>query len=122
MSFGYALIGKAGSLTSVLPSLIGILTEQEDTSPEDRYFARYDIDDYAAGDIQAVRVTQWVVYDSLELGHRDPILAVKGPSSPYYIPLSELIEIAEETDDRALLEKLQTIAAGRSVGWGVFND
>ncbi len=122
MSFGYALIGKAGSLSSLLPSLIGILADQEDTSPEDRYFARFDIDDYQTGWVEAVRMTQWVVYDSIELGQRDPILAVKGRAGAHYIPLSEMIEIAQDTADEQLLEKLSQLAAGRTTGWGIFND
>lgn len=122
MSFGYALVGKAGSLSNVIPSLIGVLTDQVDTSPEDRYFARFDIDDYASGEIVAVRLTQWVAYDSLELGHRDPILAVKGRGSAYCIPLSEMIEIAIDTADEQLEEKLRQLAAGRTSGWGAFND
>lgn len=122
MSFGYAMIGKANNSTTLIPSLIGILSYQEDPSPEDRYFARFDIDDYRADSIDAARVTQWVDYDSMELGRRDPILAVSGRCGAYFIPLSELIQIAQETSDLLLLEKLEAIVAGRLTGWGVTND
>lgn len=101
MSHGYSIIGKAGKATSFIPSLIGVLRHQEDPSVEDMYFVRYDIEDYAAGSVTSLAVTQWDCYDSLPLD-RDPIIAVKGRHGNYYIPLSELEEVAAETGDQAL--------------------
>jgi hypothetical protein len=94
-------MGKAARLDSMIPSLIGVREEQISPGPLDMYFVRYDIDDLAAGSITSIALTRWVNYDSLPLTTRDPILEVRAhcDTGDFYIPASELMEIATEIGD-----------------------
>jgi len=103
LAHGYALMGKAQRLGAFIPSLIGVLAEQDNPGPLDMYFVRYDIDDLAAGMVTAISATRWVNYDSLPANTRDPILD---------IPASELLEIAVEIGDVNLKRMLTHLGLG----------
>jgi hypothetical protein len=106
-AFGYILAGNARTAAAdFIPSLIGVATAQLPASKSDLYFNRIDVADRT---ITSIAVSPYVTYDSLPLEVRDPILAVKGPEFSYYIPRSELEEIAAangDDDTFALLAKL----------------
>lgn len=108
MAHGYALVGSAQRLASLIPSLIGVREEQISPGPQDMYFVRYDIDDLAAGSITAISRTRWVNYDSLPFDERDPILEVRAgvATGDFYIPASELVEIAATLGDVNLNDML----------------
>jgi hypothetical protein len=106
-AFGYILAGNARTAPAdFYPSLIGVSEDQRSAGRADPYFNRIDVTDRR---ITEIAVSPYVTYDSLPLEHRDPILAVKGPGGNYYIPRSELEEIAaanQDDDTFALLAKL----------------
>jgi len=114
LAHGYALMGKAQRLGAFIPSLIGVLAEQDNPGPLDMYFVRYDIDDLAAGMVTAISATRWVNYDSLPANTRDPILEVRAlcETGDFYIPASELLEIAVEIGDVNLKRMLTHLGLG----------
>lgn len=114
MAHGYARIGKAGRLVGFIPSLIGVRADQTSPSPLDMYFVRYDIEDLTAGMITAIATTHWVNYDSLPNDTRDPILEVRSAceTGDFYIPATELVEIATELGDVNLNHMLTDLGLG----------
>lgn len=107
-------MGKAQRLGGFIPSLIGVREEQISPGPLDMYFVRYDIDDLAAGMITAIATTRWVNYDSLPNDTRDPILEVRAAceTGDFYIPATELLEIAAELGDVNLNQMLADLGLG----------
>jgi hypothetical protein len=58
-------------------------------------------------------VSRWVTYDSMTTPEQDPILGVRSPAGDYYIPLSELQEIAAANQDDETFELLAALRFGR---------
>jgi hypothetical protein len=79
-------------------------------SRPDPYFDRIDIADRT---ITSLAVSRWVTYDSSTTPEQDPILEVRSPAGGYYIPLSELVEIAAANQDDETFEMLATLKKGR---------
>jgi hypothetical protein len=104
---GYILKGNSKTApTDYIPSLIGVDETQTNASRGDPYFERVDIADRR---ISSLSVSRWVSYDSLPLEYRDPILAVQSPHGAYYIPASELHEIAAFHHDDDTIEMLAAL-------------
>jgi hypothetical protein len=101
---GYTLKGNSKTApTDYIPSLIGVDQQQPAASRNDPYFERVEIKDRR---ITGLSVSRWVSYDSLPLQHRDPILAVQSPNGAYYIPATELYEIAAANHDDDTIEMI----------------
>ncbi len=107
-AFGYTLKGKAERLsTDFTPSLIGVGVNASEPSPQDMYFERIEFTDRT---IASISKTDWVNYDSAPLTGRDPILKIRRPDgSGYYIPLSELQELAAFHQDDETFELLAAL-------------
>lgn len=104
---GYVLKGNSKTApTDYIPSLIGVDVTQVNASRGDPYFERVDIADRR---ITSLARSRWVSYDSLPLPNRDPILEVKSPTGAYYIPASELYEIAAFHHDDDTIETLTAL-------------
>lgn len=89
---GYLLKGNSKTAsTDFIPSLIGVDPAQTNPAASDPYFLRVEL---ASRAITSLARSRWVAYDSLPSGDRDPILEVRSPAGAYYIPASELYEIA----------------------------
>lgn len=100
---GYTLSGNSRSAApGYIPSLVGF-----DASAPDRsvYFTRSDFDTQPA--ITSLSFSRWVNEDD-----NDPIVAVKTAKGSYYIPLAELIEIAQEGSDIETLELIDALKKG----------
>lgn len=106
MAHGYKLVGIASRFSvDYIPSLIGINADQDKPASTDRYYERFDLD-LASGQVHTIVWTDTVSYDSLP-GERDPLLIIEGHKNvAFYIPASEMIEIAQEIGDTTLLERL----------------
>ncbi|ARK07567.1 hypothetical protein LAV_00192 [Sphingobium phage Lacusarx] len=114
---GYLFKGYASKAApDFTPSLIGQEPGASKGTGQDAYFERVEIDDRH---IDTIKRSRWAVFDNsdadaaainpTESAGNDPILAVKGRAGSYYIPLSELYEIAasnHDDDTIALIEKL----------------
>lgn len=112
MAYGYTLVGKAGRLSpDYVPSLIGVGYRQEEPGPDDMYFER--AEDVSIDDLTLAR-SQWVNYDSLPAGSRDPILALKSARGSFYCPAGELREQFVEAGKVNALARLDAFLAGRS--------
>lgn len=109
---GYVIAGNAKTAkTDFIPSLIGVDQAQLNPTFRDVYFERIDLPDRRVG---SLTVTRWVSYDSLPNDHRDPILGVKRPDGKsYYIPYSELYEIASFNHDDDTIEMLEALNSQR---------
>lgn len=108
---GYRLAGNTKTVApDYVPSLVGVDTQQVRASATDPYFERIEIADRT---IASLSITRWVTYDSLPLSDRDPILGVKGPAGSYYIPKSELEEIAAANQDDETFELINALFKGR---------
>lgn len=108
---GYKLSGNTKTVApDYVPSLVGVDPNQLRASATDPYFERIDITDRT---ITSLAISKWVTYDSLPLDHRDPILAVKSPGGNYYIPKSELVEIAAANQDDDTIELITALFKGR---------
>src|SRR4051812_13438687 len=107
---GYRLAGNENTAApDIFPSLIGVDANGLKTRP-DPYFARIDINDRT---ISSLSISRWVTYDSAATPEQDPILEVRSPAGGYYIPLSELVEIAAANQDDETFEMIASLRRGR---------
>lgn len=98
MAYGYQLVGRASHCPAgFIPSLIGVLKDQEGTCGEDMYFSGEEVS-LTPGSITSIATTRWVSYDSPPSGW-DPILTVKGRGFSFYITASELRTAVDELGD-----------------------
>ncbi len=105
--FGYLLKTNSKQAASdYIPSLIGVDPEQVRANARDPYFERIELPTRA---VTALSVSRWVTFDSLPATERDPILAVKAPFGTYYIPASELFELAAYHHDDDTIEMMRAI-------------
>lgn len=110
---GYRLVGKASTVSpDYLPSLIGIDQLQVAPSPTDTYFEQIDL---GKVNITSIAVSRWVTYDNAPDPRRDPILGVKADGLSFYIPFTELRDLATEQQDSDILEMLATLPALRAL-------
>lgn len=108
---GYRLAGNSRTAsTDYIPSLVGVDPQQVSPTARDPYFERIEITDRR---ITSLSVSRWVTYDSLPELVRDPILEVKGPGGNYYIPCTELVEIAAANQDDETFAMLSLLKLGR---------
>lgn len=104
---GYLFKGKAGSsLPDLYPSLIGALPGSTNASNGDAYFDRIDLADRT---VKRIIVSKWLVWDNGAAAVSDPILQVQSPAGTYYIPKSELEEIAAANHDDDTWEMLAAL-------------
>lgn len=109
-AYGYRLAGNEKTAApDTFPSLIGVDQNGLKSRP-DPYFDRIDITDRT---ISSLSVSRWVTYDSVDTPEQDPILEVRSPSGGYYIPRSELIEIAAANQDDETFEMLAALRGRR---------
>lgn len=107
---GYRLAGNEKTASpDAFPSLIGVDPFGCKARP-DPYFDRIDITDRS---ITSLSISRWVTYDSATLPQQDPILEVRSPAGGYYIPRSELEEIAAANQDDETFELLAALKQGR---------
>lgn len=100
---GYTLIANSRSAEAgFMPSLVGV--ESVNPNARDVYFDRIDITGFT---ITNLALSRWTDPDG------DPILAVKTRAGGFYIPQSELVELATETDDADLLDMLKALRLQR---------
>lgn len=110
-AYGYRLAGNSITASpDYVPSLIGVDPNQLRANARDPYFERIEVSDRR---ITALAISRYVTYDSLPLDHRDPILEIKSPAGNYYIPKSELEEIAGFHQDDETFEMLADLFKGR---------
>lgn len=111
-AYGYILKGNATSVRpDYVPSLIGIDAGTFTSSNRDPYFERVEITDRT---ITSLAVSRWITFgDSATPTTIDPILEVKAPGTAYYIPRSELYEIAAFHHDDDTIEMIDTLAKSR---------
>lgn len=101
---GYILNGNSKTAApGYFPSLIGVEPDQVNPNKGDPYFARIEVTDRR---ITTIARSRWVCFDSLPSATRDPILAVRTVSGSYYIPASELFEIAAFHHDDDTIEMM----------------
>lgn len=107
---GYRLAGNSTTRSpDDFPSLIGVDPNGLKNRP-DPYFDRFDIADRS---ITSLSISRWVTYDSVTTPQQDPILEVRSPVGGYYIPLSELEEIAAANQDDETFEMIAALKKGR---------
>jgi hypothetical protein len=107
---GYRLIGNEKTVSvETFPSLIGVDPFGNKARP-DPYFDRVDITDRR---ITSLSISRWVTFDSAATPEQDPILEVRSPSGGYYIPRSELVEIAAANQDDETFEMLAVLKGRR---------
>lgn len=100
---GYLLTSNSRSAApDYIPSLVGLDTVNPNGS--DVYFERIDI---AGITITSLSYSKWVDPDGIA------ILGVKAGSKSFYIPHTELIDIATSADDRPTLEMLKALKRQR---------
>jgi hypothetical protein len=108
---GYILKGNSKTAQpDYIPSLIGIDTGTFTPNKTNPYFERIDITDRT---ITSLAASRWNVFDSLVTGTEtalDPILEVRGPRLSYYIPKSELFEIAAFNHDDDTIDMLNALS------------
>lgn len=110
-AFGYRLSGNTRTVSlDYVPSLVGVDPNQLRASAADPYFERFEITDRS---ITSLSFSRWVTYDSLPEKFRDPILEVRSPGGNYYIPRSELEEIAAAYQDDDTFEMIAALKPGR---------
>ncbi len=109
-AYGYRLAGNEKTRSPEdFPSLIGVDPNGLKNRP-DPYFDRIDITDRT---ITSLAYSRWVTYDSVTTPQQDPILEVRSPGGGYYIPLSELQEIAAAHQDDDTFEMIAALNKGR---------
>lgn len=114
--YAYRLAGKAQSADpDYIPSLIGIEKAQISPAGTDIYFEQIEVPT-TAGEITHITKTRWVTYDSFSPAQRDPILAVRAGTLSFYIPMSELEEVAAAGEAESLLSLLNFIKTKGGVG------
>jgi hypothetical protein len=107
---GYRLAGNSATTApEEFPSLIGVDPNGLTNRP-DPYFARFEVEDRT---ITSLAFSRWVTYDSVTFPDQDPILEVRSPIGGYYIPLSELEEIAAAHQDDDTFEMIAALKKGR---------
>lgn len=115
MAHVYKLVGKAGRQSpDYVPSLIGIGYKQEAPTPDDAYFEQYECEEFrSTGERIDLRLSQWIVFDELSQGGRDPILEVRAGTLAFYCPVSDLRTIADEEGWVNLNEAIDKLVSGR---------
>ena len=105
---GYLFRGFAGKVSpDYIPSLIGCTPDAVHGTNSDAYFERVEITDRT---ILKITSSRWWSFDSAIEPDGDPIVIIEAPIGSYYLPLSELEEIAasnQDDDTWALIDRFK---------------
>lgn len=109
LPYAYRLAGNAKTASAdYIPSLIAIDEHQINPAPTDIYFERTDLPAEHVN-LTGLSLSRWVSYDSLPAATRDPIVGLAtNVKTPLYLPLSELIELRDESDDLDFRDLIDT--------------